>query len=40
MELWKADLAAWQSYLADLDNHRVESIGAAFAYLKLDYAES
>jgi hypothetical protein len=36
--LWQRDLVEWRRYLANLD--RVESIGNAFRYLNLDYAES
>ena len=38
IKLWQRDLAEWRRYLAQLD--RVDSIGSAFRYLHLDYAES
>ena len=38
VQLWQADLVEWRRYLAKLD--RFDSIGSAFNYLNLDYAES
>ena len=38
VEIWKADLREWQSYLTKLD--RFDSIVSAFKYLKLDCEES
>jgi glycosyltransferase involved in cell wall biosynthesis len=38
IKLWQYDLVEWRRYLAKLD--RVDSIGSAFRYLNLHYAES
>jgi hypothetical protein len=38
IKLWQYDLVEWRRYLAKLD--RVDSIGSAFRYLNLYYAES
>lgn len=38
ISLWQDDLVEWRRYLAKVDH--VDSIGSAFRYLNLDYAES